>query len=519
MAFTTTLARGAGAAILAFAGLLTACGGGGGTNSVFDNPPPTSTTGAVEGSVLDAGTGAPIAGALVQAGTLQATTATNGKFALRSVAASTRLVLKVTAANYAEHLVVTQVTANTTTNVLTQLLRLGATETLDLSTGGTVNVPSSTGQAVVPVNGLACGGLAVVSVTPINASLNPGFLPGDFSVGGTTQPLESYGAVTLTVNDLNGAPMALTSCGLITIRIPVSSRSPTLLPVLPLYFLDTTTGQWVREGSAALNGTAPNQYYEASVSHAGTWSVDQPYDTVDVTGCVVDVLNVRVAGARVVADGIDYTGSTSVATDSNGGFALPMKKSARAAITARSGAKTSNSIAAGPSGINFSAGNTCLVLTDSANNVSIKLSWGEAPADVDSHLFTPSADHVFFNNPGSLTAAPWANLDVDDIVGFGPEIVTLRRLQVGTYTYVVNNFSETFGPGITASPTRVELNVAGESTAYAPPAGEGTALWWTVFRFSVDAQCRVTVTPVNTWSAAPPAAASSGGAVSYCVAP
>lgn len=506
-----------GSALLGLAALMSACGGGGGSSSVFT--PPLPATGTVQGGVLDASTGVPIAGATVQAGSLSATSATDGKFTLAAIDAPARVALKVKAANYAESTVIAYVTPNTTTTVSTPLLRLGNTAPVDLTTGGTVTVPASPGQVVVPANGPSCTGSAIVSITPINGSLNPGFLPGDFTVGGSTLPLESFGAVTLSINYANGTPVPLSACAAVTIRIPVSTRSSTLPTVLPLYYLDPATGQWVREGNATLSGTAPNQYYEATVSRAGTWGVDQPYETINATGCVIDQAGARVTAARVVADGIDYTGSTSVATDSAGNFALPMKKSARAAITARSGGKTSNSVAVGPSATNLAAGSGCLVLTDQANNVTIKLTFGERPTDVDSHLLTPSGDHIYFSNKGDLSAAPFANLDVDDVDSFGPEIVTVRRLQVGTYTYVVNNFSATFGPGLTESPTRVELNIGGDTTAYAPPAGEGTSLWWTVFTFTVNAQCGITVATVNTWSAGQPPTPLPSGATTYCTAP
>jgi uncharacterized protein YfaP (DUF2135 family) len=61
--------------------------------------------------------------------------------------------------------------------------------------------------------------------------------------------------------------------------------------------------------------------------------------------------------------------------------------------------------------------------------------------DLDSHLFVPNGDHVYFVDRGSLTAAPYAALDVDDITGFGPEVVTITRLYPGTYRYAVFNYS------------------------------------------------------------------------------
>lgn len=87
----------------------------------------------------------------------------------------------------------------------------------------------------------------------------------------------------------------------------------------------------------------------------------------------------------------------------------------------------------------------------------LKWPWGASPSDLDSHLFTPNGDHVYFGAKGALTGLPFVNLDVDDITSFGPEVVTLTRVMQGTYVYAVHNYSGTQSPGITGSPTRVEL--------------------------------------------------------------
>ena len=503
-------------ALLAVGALLVACGGGGGISSNVGDP--STGTGNVTGNVLDANTGVAVAGATVQAGSLTTTTAADGKFAFNDLTATSRLVIKLTAASYAEQIVVTPVVANTTTVVSSQMLRVGTTATIDIPTGGTVTVPGGSGQVILPGGTVTGTGNVIVTVTPINPAQNPGLLPGDYTTGTSTQPLESFGAVIVTINNPDGTPAVVAAGATFSIRIPVSSRASVLPASLPLFYLDTTTGRWVREGTASLGGTAPGQYYDATVSHAGIWNVALPYDTINATGCVADVSGARVTGSRVVADGIDYTGSTGIDTDALGNFAIPIKKAGRAAITARSGGKTSNSVSVGPSAVDVSSG-ACLVLTDQANNVTMKLTWGENPLDVDPHLFSPSGDHIYFDNKGSLTAAPWANLDVDDLISFGPEITTLRRLQVGTYTYAINNFSNTYNPGLTGSPTRVELNVGGVSSTYAPPPNEGTSPWWTVFTLTVNAQCAITITPVNTWSATQPAPPVAGGAITYCTAP
>jgi hypothetical protein len=100
---------------------------------------------------------------------------------------------------------------------------------------------------------------------------------------------------------------------------------------------------------------------------------------------------------------------------------------------------------------------------------------------------------------------------------YGPEVITIRNLMVGTYTYSVYNYSRTSTPGITGSPAHVELTRSGTLQAFSPSAGEtpGTTNWWNVFALTVSANCDVTVTPLNTWSATQPAPTPI--AKQYCV--
>lgn len=139
-----------------------------------------------------------------------------------------------------------------------------------------------------------------------------------------------------------------------------------------------------------------------------------------------------------------------------------------------------------------------------------------SPLDLDSHLFTPNAGHVYFGAKGSLTALPFASLDVDDRTSFGPEVVTITKLMQGTYTYAVRNFSGTLNPGITGSPGRVELSQNGNTSVFSPPPGEGSNRWWHVFNIVVDAQCNVSVTPVNAWLDDPGPALSAEGTPAFC---
>jgi hypothetical protein len=160
-----------------------------------------------------------------------------------------------------------------------------------------------------------------------------------------------------------------------------------------------------------------------------------------------------------------------------------------------------------------------LALSQAGAGITMKLTWGQLPDDLDSHLFAPDGSHVDFSSKGNLVAAPFANLDVDDTSSYGPEVVTVTRLMVGTYKYSVNNYSG-YGAGpITASAARVELNIPGRKPElFVPPPGETASTdWWNLFEFDVDASCNVTVRRIGIFSSTEPTAGSTTPV--YCTAP
>jgi hypothetical protein len=119
-------------------------------------------------------------------------------------------------------------------------------------------------------------------------------------------------------------------------------------------------------------------------------------------------------------------------------------------------------------------------------------------------LRTPDGAHVYFASQGSLVANPFASLDVDDVTGFGPEVTTVRRPKVGIYRFYLHNYSQSFAPGMTGSPVRLELNYAGRPVVFSPPPGEGSALWWHVFDLYIAPNCTMTLYRYNRWRADEP---------------
>jgi len=171
-------------------------------------------------------------------------------------------------------------------------------------------------------------------------------------------------------------------------------------------------------------------------------------------------------------------------------------------VLAQSGNKTSNAqkIVTTASAQTMSQ---CLIVSSQNNSLTMRLTWGQYPEDVDSHLITPNGSHIYYINDGSLTSEPFANLDVDDTTSFGPEVVTVRRLQVGTYRYGLHNYSSTLIPtNMKQSPVRVELEGAKlQKRIIYPTLADSNNLFWYGFDLVVDAQCNVTYKPIDQWLA------------------
>lgn len=486
------------------------------------------SAGMVSGRAVDAATALGIAGVRVSVGSVTATTDATGAYNLTGVAAGARVNVIFSADTHAETARIASVSGTGTTDVQARMVAVGTTAQVDVAAGGTVSVPGSAAQVVLApasvqrADGSLPTGNMTVRVTPIAPASDTAVMPGDFTtmVSGAEAPIESFGALNVTLADAAGAPLNLRPGQTATIRIALSSRSGAPPATIPLFFYSNNLGRWVEEGTATLAGSGSSRYYEGTVTHFTTWNADQVYNTVRVTGCLADAAGVRVANANVFSDGVNYSGTSSVRTDAGGNFTIPIRRSSVAILVAQSAGSLTNSLNAGP----YNADTTltgCLTLGATGNGVTMKLTWGERPSDLDSYLFTPSGTRVYYSSRGSLTSAPFANLDVDDTSSFGPEVVTISRLMVGTYKYMVNNFSGQGSGFIGASGARVELSIPGRSLElYTPPtSGESSATdWWQLFEMDVDAACGITIRRVGIFSQAAPALAGSS-TPTYCTSP
>ncbi len=76
----------------------------------------------------------------------------------------------------------------------------------------------------------------------------------------------------------------------------------------------------------------------------------------------------------------------------------------------------------------------------------IVLTWSSTPSDLDSHISGPLSDggrfHVLYSDMSAYdNDTTVAMLDLDDTDSYGPETITLKKTQNGTYRYAVHDFS------------------------------------------------------------------------------
>jgi hypothetical protein len=518
---------GALTAWLAF--VMVSCGGGGGDSADARPFSPPFGPGRVSsivgliGIVVDSTNGNPIPGVTIAAGTLSTTTDATGNFALPTIPNGSNVV-SFTLTAYAPQSRTVMISSNVETSLIVQMVPNAASDPFDPAVGGTLTVSGSPAQLALgggvlrKTDGTApSAGTATALLTPIRPSLDPYLLPGEYVVtqlAGTGAPFETFGGLDVRITDAAGNRLTGV-VGPANISIAANTRSATPPAVASLMYFDTTAGLWVQTSVLAnLVGTAPNQVYQGSVDRIAAWAAGQVYTPSNITVCVNDQNGQPISGARVNSDGIDYSGGGTATTDASGVAVVPMKRGGQAVITATS-PRSSNSatISAAQSSANFTL-TPCLIMPTAG--MTIRLTWGLSPSDLDSHLKGPNSTHVYYISRGSLSAAPFAALDVDDVTSFGPEVISIVRLTQGTSEYFVHNFSGTFTPGMTGSPARIEVRVGSQIRIYFPAAGEGANRYWRVFQYTVASDCSVTITTLNSWAAAEPADPSGGATGTFC---
>jgi hypothetical protein len=323
-------------ASIAIASLLSACGGG--SDAPPTTPTPTPTVNATVSGIVRSAAGAAMAGVHVTLGSSTADTDANGQYQFTLPNTTTDNVLRFSKTGYASQVRRTEALSTRSLQAVNATLsQVTASPVFSPSSANTLTVTGSTAQvtlaanALVRAGGAAATGPATAQLTVIDPSELTGVMPGNYQTGTAAAPqlIESNGALQVEFTDADGSKLQLAAGQTATIRIPAVSRGGAALPTtIPLFYLDETTALWVQEGSATLQGTAPAQYYEGTVTHFTVWNGDRVIDTVFINGCLQESTGTRVgAGALVLGEGVDYIGFTTAYTDATGAFRIPVRKS------------------------------------------------------------------------------------------------------------------------------------------------------------------------------------------------
>jgi hypothetical protein len=246
----------------------------------------------------------------------------------------------------------------------------------------------------------------------------------------------------------------------------------------------------------------------ASVPTPVSAQVSGPTGTL--TGLITNAQNAQpIAGATVSVGGVSAT------TAANGQFTIASAPAGTRTVTTSATGFTSRTdtvtITAGAS----TTFNASLVPTSVGTGVSIVLTWGAQPSDLDSHLVGPNGSggrfHCYY---GNRTPVPFVSLDVDDVTAFGPETITVAQVSgafvAGTYNYYVHNYSTT--PEFNVSSAVVTVFASGAQVAQynvASATGSPTLDYWSVFGFTLTPSgAGASIAPVQQFVTTPPTIAA-----------
>ncbi len=281
--------------------------------------------------------GQAITGAAVTAGTHTSSTDATGLFRFESVEQTAALLTSVEATGYTANsrAVDTASVDLPTANFVLKLRE--APQTLNVDTGGTVqdglgNTLTLAAKSLVTKDGKSVTGNVDVSITALNVTVAaelkafPGTFDGVALVrkAGETVQLETFALAEYDVRQ-NGVKLQLNTPG--SIRLKLNDNRLAVDAVVPLWFFNEATGLWEETG----NGTVKSDghgglYWEANIPHLCWWNSDRPINEKQcLTGKVLDQLGNPVSGAQVYGDGLDYSGSGSATTGSDGQYCMDVK--------------------------------------------------------------------------------------------------------------------------------------------------------------------------------------------------
>lgn len=276
----------------------------------------------IAGRVFDDATGNPLAGALVKAGSVSATTDNNGIFILKNAPGKSSLAfVQVEKAGYFPGSR-SFLPASGGGNLRIRLMPKNQTGIIP-STGGTINHPSGATLMLdagsVTKNGAAYTGNVKVFMQTIDPTTSDfeSRMPGNLIAmdGNNPRGLKSFGMMAVELQDDAGAELQIASGKKAHLKFPIpASMMGQAAGSIDLWYYDEANGYWKKEGQASKEGG----YYHAMVGHFSFWNCDVPYNFIELKGRILSGGQALV-GARIRI-GSQSMGSRSELSNAEGRF-------------------------------------------------------------------------------------------------------------------------------------------------------------------------------------------------------
>ncbi|MBX3229426.1 MAG: carboxypeptidase regulatory-like domain-containing protein [Labilithrix sp.] len=323
MAFSTSRLHRRALTLVSVCAVLYAC------SSDKTSGPSAPTGPALRGRVEDT-SGQPVAGVKVDVGGKTAMSDASGQYTVQG--ATGELVVRFSKTGFADGLERITIGARNATQLDAVLLPAPAPVAISADTGGEVEGARGV-KVVVPPNALVdksgapVTGSVDVVLTPLDPS-NPSEVraaPGDFLAQSAGQPamLESLGMIDITIR--RGEEKLQVAAGKeLDIRIPAPAGAANPDPTIDLWSFDEVKGVWVAEGTAQYD--AATRTYVAKATHLSFWNADKVYLATCACGTVTEKGGGPLEGARVVANGVTYFGTSEATTGEDGKFCIAVRK-------------------------------------------------------------------------------------------------------------------------------------------------------------------------------------------------
>lgn len=222
------------------------------------------------------------------------------------------------------------------------LLTSGAVQTLNPTQGGTLAEKGfKVSFAPNSITGTANTAVDVV-ISPIDVSTaEAAAAPGDYSaqtLAGQTVQLESFSMADFTLTQA-GKKVNLKAGATAQIELLLPTNTPLKIDdETPMWYFDTNKGVWQEEGRGRVgeSTSTPNRLAVfANVKHFTFWNSDQPLNSTEVTGRVIDGNGQELSLADMEGFGVDYAGhSYAVPTNDQGVYCIKIKSNAQSQLKA-----------------------------------------------------------------------------------------------------------------------------------------------------------------------------------------